>query len=96
MMTISDTTTVVVADDVLASELGAEFVMLNLKDGIYYGLEDVGGEIWKLVQTPITVGEICRALVADYDVEPERCQRDVMTLLGDLLARGLLQIRNPA
>ena len=94
-MTLSDAATVVVADDVLASELGSEFVMLNLKDGIYYGLEDVGGEIWKLVQKPITVGDICSALVSGYDVDPERCRRDVVTLLGDLLARGLVQIRNP-
>jgi len=88
--------TVVVAGDVLSSELGTEQVMLSLRDGIYYGLDEVGSEIWKLLQTPITVGEICRAIADNYDVEPERCRRDVVRLLGELLERRLVELRTPA
>jgi len=88
--------TVVVAGDVLSSELGTEQVMLSLRDGTYYGLDEVGSEIWKLLQTPITVGEICRAIADNYDVEPERCRRDVVRLLGELLERRLVELRTPA
>ena len=90
-----DSATVVVAGDVLASELGSEFVMLNLQDGTYYGLDGVGADIWKLLQKPIAVAEICRVLVFEFDVEPDRCRTDVLKLINDLVARGLVEVRDP-
>jgi predicted component of type VI protein secretion system len=91
--TIPESATVVVASDVLASELGAEYVLLNLNNGTYYGLQDVGSEIWKMLQNPVTVDAICSALIKTFEVEPERCHRDVMRLLGELLTHGLVEVR---
>lgn len=93
---IAPSAIVVIANDVLSSELGSEHVLLNLRDGTYYGLEDVGGDIWKLLQAPISVGDICCAIVETYDVEPARCRRDVVRLLGELAERRLIELRNPA
>jgi hypothetical protein len=84
---------VVVAPDVLSSRLGSEQVMLNLRDGTYYGLDDVGSEIWALLQQPITIGEICETVVESYDVEVERCRDDVVRLMEDLIRRGLVELR---
>lgn len=86
---------VVAAHDVLSSELGSEHVLLNLADGIYYGLDDVGSDIWKLLQTPVSVGDICRAIVETRDVDTERCRSDVVKLLGELLDRRLVEFRSP-
>jgi hypothetical protein len=87
---------VVVADDVLSSELGSEHVLLNLRDGTYYGLEDVGSHIWKMVQNPVSVAEICEAIVETHEVDPERCRRDVVKLLGELMERRLVELCGPA
>jgi hypothetical protein len=92
-MTLAMSTTVVVADEVLSSELGPEHVLLNLRDGMYYGLEAVGSEIWALVQRPITVAEICRVVSENHDVDPERCRTDVMRLLSDMAERRLVDVR---
>ena len=86
---------VVVANEVLSSELGSEHVLLNLGDGIYYGLEDVGSDIWKLMQEPVSIGDICRAIVETREVDPERCRRDVVKLLGELVDRRLVEVRDP-
>ncbi len=90
---ITDTATVVAAEELLASSFGAELVILNLKDGVYYGLEDVGARIWSLLQRPATVAAIRDSLVAEYDVEPVRCGRDLRSLLEDLAGRGLIEVR---
>jgi len=90
---IADSATVVVAADLLASAFGKELVILNLKDGVYYGLEDVGARIWALLQRPIRVAALRDALVAEYDVEPERCGRDLRSLLQELASRGLVEVR---
>lgn len=89
---LPDSATVVVAGDVLVSEFGDELVLLDLRDGVFYGLEDVGAQIWELLQKPISVAAIREALVAQYDVEPTRCEQDVRTLLGELASKGLVEI----
>lgn len=91
---LPESAVVVVAGDVLSSELGSEHVLLNLRDGIYYGLEDVGSDIWKLLQKPISIGDICAAIVETRDVDPQRCRRDVVTLVGELVDRQLVELRD--
>ena len=85
--------TVVVTGGVLSSELGTEHVLLNLRDSTYYGLEEAGSDIWKLIQKPITVAELCRRITDTYDVDPERCRLDIGNLLRDLVDRGLVDLR---
>jgi len=82
--------------EVLATHFAEEVVVLNLRDGVYYGLEDVGARIWHLLQQPISIVGLRDALVADYDVEPTRCERDVRVLVGELAAKGLIKVREDA
>ena len=89
---ISASTTIAITRDLLTAEFGKEVVVLNLQDGVYYGLEDVGARVWTLLQSPVSVASIVEALVSDYDVDPADCERDVRTLVADLVAHGLVQI----
>jgi len=91
--TIADSATVAIAADVLGSELGSEVVMLSLRDATYYGLDDVGAEIWRLIQTPTTVADIVSALVDMYDVDAARCRMDVISLVAALRDRRLVDVR---
>lgn len=94
--TISDSATIAIAPDVLASEVGPEVVMLSLRDGTYYGLDGVGVEIWRMLQTPVTIPHIVAVLVETYDVDADRCRDDVLTVIVTLAGRGLVEIREPA
>src|SRR5260370_39432478 len=91
--TLPDGAVVVAAGDVLASDFGSEMVILNLGDGVYYGLEDVGIRIWHLVRKPTTVAVVCATLLQEYDIDLASCERDVRELLGSLAERGLVEIR---
>lgn len=93
---ISDSTTIVAAHDLLAGEFGEELIVLSLRDGVYYGLEDVGARIWKLLQEPITMAAICDTLASEYDIARAHCEQDVRALLGELAAKGLVEIREDA
>jgi hypothetical protein len=42
---------------------------------------------------PRAVAEIQNAITDEYDVEPERCARDLVGLLEKLLAEGLIEIK---
>ena len=82
---------VVVSDDQVFTTVGEEAVILGLSDGVYYGLDPVGARIWALLATPRRVTELVSAVVADFDVAPDRCGQDVLALLDSLVARGLIR-----
>ncbi len=93
-MTISDSSVVVVARDQVSCDLAGEAAILNVKSGVYYGLDPVGARIWNLMQEPRAVVEIQNAITDEYDVEPERCARDLANLLEKLLAEGLIEVKD--
>jgi|SRR5215216_695016 len=91
---ILDYSIVVAEKDYVSSDLGGEVAILSLKGGVYYGLDAVGARIWDLIQKPRSVNEIWRILLEEYDVDPERCKRDLLTLLQELSTEGLVEVRN--
>ena len=86
-------TVIVAAKDQVSCNLGPEAAVLNVKNGIYYGLDPIGAEVWKLLQKPQRVSEISDAILSEYDVEQEVWERDLQTLLEHLHAEGLIVVQ---
>lgn len=84
---------VVAVKDQVSCDLAGESVILHLKSGVYYGLNSLGTRIWNLIQDPVSVDEVRAILVKEYDVEPQRCERDLMALLQQLADAGLVKIK---
>jgi len=74
--------------------LDGEAAILNLKTGLYYSLDPVGAAIWKLIGQPLTLASIRDAVLAEYDVDAGRCERDLLELLETLAAEGLIEVRS--
>jgi hypothetical protein len=92
--TISDRSVVVATKDQVSCDLADEAAILNIKSGVYYGLNPVGARIWNLMQEPRKVSEIQNEITNEYEVEPERCARDLVALLEKLLAEGLIEVKS--
>lgn len=93
--TAIDTSSIVCASkDQVSSDLGDETVILNVSDGVYYGLDTVGTRIWALIQEPHSVEAIHQELLDEYDVTPERCMEDLLDLLEELREHELITMRN--
>jgi coenzyme PQQ synthesis protein D (PqqD) len=90
--TISRQTTVVASREQRSRDVGDEAVILGRDT--YYGLNPVGARVWSLIQEPRTVGEVCTAIMSEYDVEPTRCERDVVDLLRKLGDERLIEMRS--
>jgi hypothetical protein len=84
---------VVRSDGFIESEIDNEIVALNIEKGTCYGLNTVGSRIWSLVASPIRINDICAKLLVDYNVEPETCERQVLDLLEELRAEGMIATR---
>ena len=92
MMTLE--TRVVASDQQVACEVGDETVILNLKDGVYYGLNPVAAVVWKNLTEERKVEELRNLLIEEFDVEEDQCTEDLFGLLSQLLSWELVEIRN--
>lgn len=77
----------------VSCELEGEAAILNLKSGVYYGLDPVGAVVWKLIGQPRTVASIRDAMVEQFEVDAARCEGDLFVLLDKLAAEGLIEVR---
>jgi hypothetical protein len=93
---VSVDSTVVASDGQVSSDFGEEVAILDFKAGVYYGLDDVGARVWQLVQEPREVREIRNVLLDEYEIEPDRCERDLIELLRSLAGEELIEINNEA
>ncbi len=89
---VSETSIVVANERQVSCELVDEVAILSLQSGVYYGLNEVGGRIWELIQERIPVEQVYELLLMEYDVAPERCQEDLLTLLQILATKGLIDV----
>ncbi|MEN6553603.1 MAG: PqqD family protein [Methanobacterium sp.] len=90
---ISDLSVISVTKEAVHCDVEDEVVILGLKDSVYYGLNPVGAFIWNtIIQEPKTVAEICDAVLEEYDVSEEVCEKDLMELLTELSDKGLIEI----
>ena len=69
-----------------------DVVALHIAKGRCYGMEHVTASVWKLLERPATVSEICLALTSEYEVEAEECRSDISELLAQLTIEGLVEV----
>ena len=89
---ISKDTVVVASKELAAADLGDEVAILNLGNGVYYSLNPVGARIWSLIQEPRSVRDVCEMLVAQYEVDSDRCEQDAIALLQQLAENELINV----
>lgn len=88
------TTSIVVAStDQVSSDLAGETVLLSMTSARYYGLDGVAQRIWELLREPALVSGICAKVAAEYDVDVDRCEADVLRFLRELASKGLIEVR---
>ena len=74
----------------VTADMDGELVMMSIERGNYYGLGEVGSEIWRLLVTPHRVSELCHILQKEYEVDGKTCTADVTTFLEQLHSEGLI------
>ncbi|UKS24926.1 lasso peptide biosynthesis PqqD family chaperone [Paenibacillus sp. HWE-109] len=75
----------------IVSDMGGEKVMLSIHNGKYYNLGEIGGRIWELLAEPSEVAQIVSLLMAEYEVEQQECEQEVITFIERLSKEGLIE-----
>ena len=74
------------------AESGDELFALHIEKGTCYGFNATATQVWKLIDQPRQVSEICSVLATKFDVEPAVCESQVRELLRELEQDGLVRI----
>ncbi len=83
-MAISRTDVIKLKKNLNVTDLSGEKVMIDFDSGKYFMIKGSGNDIWDLIQEDITVEEIIKKLLAEYDVSEEECEKSVLEFLGKL------------
>jgi hypothetical protein len=80
-----------VAQGVEWTDTDGEIVILDVKNGLFFGLDQLSGDIWKHIANRKTVPEIVDSIVAEYEVSLETVQEDVNAFVSTLREKQLIQ-----
>jgi coenzyme PQQ synthesis protein D (PqqD) len=89
-MTATRDTIVSIPHDVVFRNLDGESVILNLQNGTYYGLDDVGTRMWELLARHRSIAATSAALHDEFDAPRADIEADLIALVDQLNAKGLL------
>lgn len=76
--------------ELLEADVDGEIVGLSVEKGQCYGMNGVASEIWRMLAEPKSVDDLCAALTADYAVDEATCRADILPVLRQLRAEGLI------
>jgi hypothetical protein len=75
----------------LATDLSAtEMVMMDINQGLYFGLEDVAKVIWDYLATPCTVAALFYYLRTIYAVDEQTPETDLDEFLTEMEKNQLI------
>jgi Coenzyme PQQ synthesis protein D (PqqD) len=87
-----ETTIISRSPSVLTAEVDGEIVMMSIERGRYFGLDDIGSDIWKRLDAPCSFAGLIDRLVVDYDADRATIAADVRVLLGHMAEQDVVRL----
>jgi hypothetical protein len=92
MADIVDSTIISRSPSVLTAEVDGEVVMMSIQQGQYFGLDDIGSDIWKRIEPPCSFAALIDGLAADYDADRATILADVHSLLLRMAEQDVVRL----
>ena len=80
--------------EMIHANMGEELVIMSLTNGKYYGINDVGSAIWKLLENSLTIDQLIYKLSDIYGISAEQCQKDIEVFLINMEDQGIIANEN--
>lgn len=78
---------------VVHREFASETVLLNVRTGHYYGMDESGARFFRVLQESDDVGSAVERLAEEFDAPVERLREDMVQYCAELESLGLLELR---
>lgn len=77
--------------EVISGKLEEQLVMMDIEKGKYFSMNPVATRVWELLEKPSSVGKVCERLLEEFDVDTERCNKEVQELMEKMQDLGLVE-----
>ena len=85
------TSTIKISEDMVFRNLQDEIVLLNLKTGMYYGLDHIGAKTWKFIEKHQSLQKVHDLLMKEFDITEEQCAKDLLGFVSSLHEKKLIE-----
>ena len=82
-----------IVDDIALSKINNESVILNLKNGIYFQVNELGSYIIDQLNQYSTFESLNNKIIEDFDVSPNKSKKDLLAFIKDLESKNLLHYK---
>lgn len=89
---IGDATMISRSPSVVTAEVDGEIVMMSIEQGRYFGLDDIGSDIWKRIEPPCSFATLVDGLAAAYEADRATIATDVQNLLGRMVEQDVVRL----
>ena len=79
------------ADDVVATEMDGNILLLSTRSWSYLEFDKTGTAIWTLLDTPRTLPSLVEALTVKFEVDEATCAADTRSFLDEMIAEGVVK-----
>ena len=77
--------------ELITADMDGDTVMMNIANGKYFGINEVGSRVWELLESPVSVADLCRHIAAEFEVDDSRCRSDLLKLLAEMLEHDVVR-----
>ena len=64
--------------------------MMSIEQRRYFGLNDIGSDIWNCIEPPCSFATLIEGLAADYEANRATIRTDVQNLLNDMVEHDVV------
>jgi hypothetical protein len=83
-------------DEIAAEVVEGEAVLINLSNGTYYTMGNVGAVVWSMIERRYSLAEMVERLATAHGVERATVLDDLRALAADLVEEGLVVVARDA
>jgi hypothetical protein len=83
---------VVRSPEPIAAEVGDGLVMLSVQEGKYFSLNPSAAAIWRRLETPMRISELCDHMVDEFDISREHAVQAVSGFVAKLIEQKIAAV----
>ncbi|MDW7755892.1 MAG: PqqD family peptide modification chaperone [Brevefilum sp.] len=79
-------------ENIFSGQIDDELVMVSIDSGSYYVLNSTALRIWELLESPLSISEICDKLIKEYEIDPQACRTEVVKFVKLLEEKQIITV----
>ena len=76
----------------IAAQVGDDLVMLSVEHGKYFSLNTTAAAIWRRLEAPMQIGELCDQIVEEFDISREHAVQAVPEFVAKLIEQKIAAV----